>query len=318
MQHNPVVGIVENVHLDSNFISMNHKILLTVITLAVFILLSELATAQNPETIYKLGPDSQPHADAPKGTLTKHRFESKIYAGIFRDYYVYVPAQYDAKKTAALMVFQDGYAYARNDGDYRVPIVFDNLIHQKAMPVTIALFVNPGHNSSDIPENAFRSSNRLAEYDELSDRYVTFLIDELIPELEKKYALTKDPKMRAIAGLSSGGICAFTAAWQRPDYFHKVLSHIGSFTNIRGGDAYPSLIRGTTKKDIKVFLQDGSNDLDNQYGNWYLANLQMEAALKFKKYDHIFVGGTEGHNGKHGGSILPESLKWLWSDATTK
>jgi enterochelin esterase-like enzyme len=286
-----------------------------VIFSAIVIMLSQsLASAQNPESIYKLGPDSEVHPNVPKGTVTKYRHESKIYAGVFRDYYVYVPAQYDPKKPAALMVFQDGYAYSREDGDFRVPIVFDNLIHQKAMPVTIGIFINPGHNSAEIPENVFRSSNRLAEYDEMSDRYVTFLINELIPEVAKKYTLSTDPKMHAISGLSSGGICSFTAAWQRPDYFHKVLSHIGSFTNIRGGDAYPSLIRGSSKKDIKVFLQDGSNDLDNQFGNWYLANLQMEAALKFKGYDYKFVGGTEGHNGKHGGSILPESLKWLWSD----
>jgi enterochelin esterase family protein len=281
---------------------------------SVLVLAMGAAPGQTTESIYKLGPDSEVHPDVPKGTVTKYRHESKVYPGIFRDYYVYVPAQYDAKKPAALMVFQDGYAYARTDGDFRLPIVFDNLIHQKAMPVTIGVFINPGHNSSEIPENAFRSSNRLAEYDEMSDRYVTFLITELIPEVEKKYSLAHDPKMRAISGLSFGGICSFTAAWQRPDYFHKVLSHIGSFTNIRGGDAYPSLIRGTTKKDIKVFLQDGSADLDNQFGNWYLANLQMEAALKFKGYEVKFVGGTEGHNGKHGGSILPESLKWLWSD----
>lgn len=274
--------------------------------------------AQVSESIYKLGPDSEPQVNVPKGTVTKYRHESKVYPGIIRDYYVYVPAQYDAKKPSALMVFQDGYAYVRNDGDFRVPVVFDNLIHKKEMPVTIGLFINPGHFTADIPENVFRSSNRLTEYDELSDRYVNFLMMELIPEVEKNYTLTKDPKMRAIAGLSSGGICAFTAAWNRPDYFQKVLSHIGSFTNIRGGDAYPSLIRATPRKEIKVFLQDGSNDLDNQFGNWYLANLQMEAALKYKGYDYKFVAGTEGHNGKHGGAILPESLKWLWSDVQVK
>jgi enterochelin esterase family protein len=254
----------------------------------------------------------------PQGTVTSYRWESKIYGGTLREYIVYVPAQYNATTPAALMVFQDGHAYADKEGDFRVATVFDNLIHQKAMPVTIALCVNPGHYGQVLPENAFRSSNRLAEYDELSDRYVSFLITELIPELEKNYNLANDPKMRAIAGLSSGGICAFTAAWQRPDYFHKVLSHIGSFTNIRGGDVYPSLIRSSSKKDIKVFLQDGSADLDNQFGNWWLANLQMEAALKFKGYDYKFVGGTEGHNGKHGGAILPESLRWLWSDVAPK
>lgn len=269
---------------------------------------------QNGESTYVLGPDSQIQQGIPTGTLTKHRWESKIYAGVYRDYYIYVPAQYKGDKPAALMVFQDGYAYAKSDGDFRVPIVFDNLIYQKAMPVTIGLFINPGHNDSNIPENAFRSSNRSSEYDEMSDRYVTFLLTELIPELEKKFNISHDPKMHAIAGLSSGAICAFTAAWHRPDYFQKVLSHIGSFTNIRGGHEYPFLIRATTKKDIKIFLQDGTNDLDNQFGNWYIANLQMEAALKFKGYDYKFVSGTGGHTGKHGGSILPESLKWLWAD----
>ena len=288
-----------------------------VVLMAILSLFSFASFSQNTESIYKPGPDSEVHPDVPKGTVTKHRWASKIY-GNFRDYYVYVPAQYDPKKPAALMVFQDGHSYAKMDGDFRVPTVFDNLIHQKAMPVTIALFVNPGHFSSTMPDNLYWSSNRLAEYDELSDRYVTFLINELIPELEKKYTLAKDPKMRAISGLSSGAICAFTAAWQRPDYFHKVLSHIGSYTNIRGGDVYPSLIRGSSKKDIKIFLQDGSADLDNQFGNWWLANLQMESALKFKGYDYKFVGGTEGHNGKHGGAILPESLKWLWSDVVPK
>lgn len=288
-------------------------IVITVLLVAFFF----VAKGQQTESIYKLGPDSHPRQGVPAGTLTKYRWESKIYGGVIRDYYVYVPAQYNANTPAALMVFQDGYAYARNDGDFRVPIVFDNLIHKKEMPVTIGLFINPGHFGGEIPENIFQSANRLSEYDEMSDRYVTFLIDELIPELEKKYNLAKDPKMRAICGLSSGGICAFTAAWHRPDYFHKVMSHIGSFTNIRGGHVYPALIRSSPKKDIKVFLQDGSADLDNQFGNWWLANLQMEAALKFREYDHKFVGGTEGHNGKHGGSILPESLKWLWSDVMT-
>jgi enterochelin esterase-like enzyme len=287
-------------------------------TFCLIIFLSTQCLSQATESIYKLGPDSQVQTGVPTGTVAKYTWESKIYPGIFREYYVYVPAQYNASTPAALMVFQDGFAYARNDGDFRVPIVFDNLIHKKEMPVTIGLFVNPGHNNSVLPENAFRGSNRPSEYDELSDRYALFLIDELIPELEKKYNLAHDPKMRAISGLSSGGICAFTAAWQRPDYFHKVLSHFGSFTNIRGGHVYPSLIRSTTTKDIKVFLQDGSADLDNQFGNWWLANLEMEAALKFKKYDYKFVGGTEGHNGKHGGSILPESLRWLWSDVVKK
>jgi len=263
---------------------------------------------------YQLGPDSQRHDGVPRGTVTMHVFKSELYAN-YREYYVYVPAQYDSTQPAALMVFQDGHAYVNEEGDFRVPIVFDNLIQKREMPVTIGLFINPGHSSEDFPENRFRSSNRSEEYDEMSDRYVTFLIDEIIPEVAKKYNLTDDPEMRAIGGLSSGGICAFTAAWQRPDYFSKVLSHVGSFTNIRGGHNYPFMIRRYAKKDIKVFLQDGSNDLDNIFGDWWISNQQMGSALKFKGYDYKFVAGTGGHNGKHGGAILPESLIWLWSDA---
>jgi len=241
-------------------------------------------------------------------------WKSEVYAGNSREYYVYVPAQYNSSEPAALMVFQDGHAYVKEDGDMRVPIVFDNLIHKKEMPVIIGLFINPGHYSENYPDNLYRSSNRSWEYDELSDRYARFLIEEMIPELEKNYKLSDDPKMRAICGVSSGGICSFTVAWERPDYFHKVLSHIGSFTDIRGGHVYPGLIRKLAKRDIKVFLQDGSADLNNRFGNWYLANLQMASALEFRGYDYKFVEGAGGHNGKHGGAILPESLRWLWKE----
>ncbi|MEQ1799512.1 MAG: alpha/beta hydrolase-fold protein [Lacibacter sp.] len=275
------------------------------------------ATLPAQDSLYKLGPDSQRKEGIPKGVLTAYEWESKLYNN-FRNYYVYVPAQYDSSKPAALMVFQDGYAYAREDGEFRVPIVFDNLIAKKEIPVIIAVFINPGHSSKNYPENFFRSSNRSKEYDELSDRYVRFLTEELLPFLKKKYTISNDPKMHAIGGLSSGGICAFTAAWQRPDYFQKVMSHVGSFTDIKGGHVYPSLIRKTGKKDIKIFMQDGTNDLDNVYGNWWLANLQMEAAFKFKNYEYRFEKGTGAHSGKHGGAILPESLKWLWNDITNK
>ena len=199
-----------------------------------------------------------------------------------------------------------------------MPIVYDNLIHQKKLPVTICLFVNPGHNTKDYPENRFRVSNRADEYDVLDDRYATMLMDEIIPELKKKYNISNDPKMHGIGGLSSGAICAFTAAWEHPEYFHKVLSQIGSYTNIRGGNNYPSIIRKHKKKDIKIFMQDGSNDLNNEHGDWWLANLEMESALKFKGYEFKFEKGSGTHSGKHGGAILPESLIWLWSDIKIK
>ena len=192
-------------------------------------------------------------------------------------------------------------------------MVFDNLIHSGEMPITIGIFINPGVVPA-AKKGAKARRNRSFEYDTLSDQYVRFLVEELIPTVAKDYKLTKEPKMRAIAGISSGGICAFTAAWERPDYFHKVVSHVGSFTNIRGGHVYPSIIRKTERKNIRVFLQDGANDLDNLHGNWPLANNQMAAALKFSKYDFGFVFGEGGHNGKHGGAILPDTLRWLWRD----
>jgi enterochelin esterase family protein len=269
------------------------------------------------ELQYPLGSDSVRHNDVPRGVLTTHEWkDSKIFPGTVRRYYVYVPAQFDANKPAALMVFQDGHAYIKEDGDFRVPVVFDNLIHKGEMPVTIGVFIDPGHKKSQLPSTSGwdpKPENRSFEYDTLSGDYAKFLLDEILPAVRKQHAFTNDPDGHAICGMSSGGICAFTVAWQRPDSFRKVLSHIGSFTNIRGGDAYPGMIRkGSDKKPLRVFLQDGTNDLDNEHGNWPLANQQMFAALKFRKYDVKFVYGEGAHNGNHGGAIFPESLRWLW------
>lgn len=262
---------------------------------------------------YQLGPDSQEQPGVPKGKVTKSTWKSKIFDGTVRDYWVYVPAQYDPKQPACVMVFQDGGSYVNEKGQFRVPIVFDNLIHKKEMPVTVGIFINPGVFPATEPGQRPRS-NRSFEYDTLSDQYARFLEKEMLPEVGKQYNLRQDAAARAICGISSGGICAFTVAWERPDLFSKVLSHVGSFTNIRGGDVYPGRIRKTLPKPIRVFLQDGSGDLDNQHGNWPLANQQMAAALKFAKYDYRFVYGDGGHNGKHGGAILPDSLRWLWRD----
>ena len=262
---------------------------------------------------YKLGEDSMAHEGVPQGEVTKLKWESKIFPGTVRDYWVYVPKQYDPAKPACLMVFQDGGSYVnvKSNGQFRVPTVFDNLISKKEMPVTIGVFLNPGEVP---PAEAGQKgrSNRSFEYDSLGDQYARFLLEEIIPEIEKTYKITKDPEGRAICGISSGGICAWTVAWERPDAFRKVLSHVGSFTNIRGGHVYPALIRKTEKKPIRVFLQDGAHDLDNLHGNWPLANQEMAAALKFAGYDYKFEFGDGGHNGKHGGAILPDSLRWLW------
>lgn len=266
---------------------------------------------------YQLGPDSMRQQGVPQGKVTKHHWKSDIFPGTVRDYWVYVPAQYDAEKPACVMVFQDGGSYVNEDGPFRVPIVFDNLIHKGEIPVVIGIFINPG----EIPpaeKGQKPVRNRSFEYDTLSDQYARFLLEEILPEIGKSYNLTQDPEGRAICGISSGGICAFTVAWERPDAFRKVLSHVGSFTNIRGGHVYPALIRKTDPKPIRVFLQAGANDLDNEHGNWPLANQQMAAALKFAKYDYQLDYGDGGHNGRHGGAILPESLKWLWRDYSPK
>ena len=271
--------------------------------------------AQGP---YKYGPDSQRQEGVPQGVVTKQVWnQSKVFPGTVRDYWIYVPAQYDKSKPACLMIFNDGGGYVRENGHSRVPIVFDNLIHKKEMPVTIGLFINPGV----IPASAKGAQarrNRSFEYDSLGDQYARFLIEEMLPVLGKQYNLLDDANSRAVCGISSGGICAFTAAWERPEVFSKVLSYVGSFTNIRGGHVYPALIRKTERKPIRVFLQEGEGDLDNLFGNWPLSNLQMEAALKYAKYDVKLVMGVEGHSGRHGGTILPDALRWLWKDVAAE
>ena len=266
---------------------------------------------------YTLGPDSQRQPDVPHGTVTEKVWHSKIFEGTVRRYYVYVPAQYSAERPAAVMVFQDGHAYVGPDGQFRATNVLDNLIHRGEMPTTIGVFIDPGHKGDPLPDKpGWRPTpkNRSFEYDTLSDQYARFLLDEILPAVGQEYKLTNNPELRAICGISSGGICAFTVAWERPDKFRKVLSHVGSFVNIRGGHNYEALIRKTAQKPIRVFLQDGSGDLDNEHGNWPLANQQMAASLKFKGYDYQFVYGEGAHNGIHGGAILPDAMRWLWRD----
>jgi len=262
---------------------------------------------------YKLGPESQVQDGVPHGEVTHYSWSSRIFPGTLRDYWVYVPKQYDQAKPACVMVFQDGEGYVKADGNWRVPVVFDNLIHKKQMPVTIGIFINPGV----VPatgENALPRFNRSFEYDGLGDRYAKFLLEEILPEVGKKYNLAKEGNSRAIAGASSGAICAFTVAWERPDQFSRVFSTIGTYVGLRGGNNYPTLIRKTEAKPIRVFLQDGSNDLDLYGGNWFLSNQEMLSALDFAGYEVDHAWGDGGHNGKHGGAILPDALRWLWRD----
>lgn len=286
---------------------------MTRLTCFALLLVGFASLAIADDSQYQLGPDSTRKAGVPQGKVLERTFaSSKVFPGTSRDYYLYVPAQYDGQTPAAVMVFQDGHAYVGENGQFRAPAVMDNLIAEGAMPVTIGIFLNPGHKGESKIESPWRANNRSFEYDTLSDDYATFVIDEILPTVAQEYKLTDNPNLRAICGISSGGICAFTVAWERPDQFRKVMSHVGSFTNIRGGNVYPAVIRKTDPKPLRIFLQDGENDLDNEHGNWWLSNLQMDKALAYKQYDYKFVGGSGQHSGVHGGAILPDSLRWLW------
>ncbi len=282
---------------------------------AVLLLLSSFAVASAADD-YPLGPDSvRRRPGVPQGTVTQHQWtSSKIFPGTVRDYWVYVPAQYNARKPACVLIVQDGGGMVKEDGAWRYPIVLDNLISEGAMPVTIGIFINPGvlpARSSDTQQDRF---NRSYEYDGLSDKYARFLIDEVLPEVGKTYALSSDPNDRALAGSSSGAAAAFTAAWHRPDAFRRVLSTIGSYTNLRGADSYINLIRKMEPKPIRVFLEDGNSDLNLYSGSWWMANQSMYLALLYAGYDVTFSTSNEGHNSKHGAAILPDALRWLWRD----
>lgn len=269
---------------------------------------------------YALGPDSLPQPGVPEGKLEgPHLFRSKAIPNTVRKYWVYVPAQYTGAKPANVLVFQDGARAVNPNGVIRVPRVLDNLIAKKQIPVTIGVFITPGQRGDTFPDDigTGNPNNRDREYDVLTDAYARMVIDEILPEVGKAYELAKEPENRAIGGSSSGGICAFTVAWERPAEFRNVISFIGSFTNIHGGHVYPDLVRKADKKPLRVFLQDG--ELDNRSPqnpdrDWYLQNQKMIATLREKGYDYAAVVGKGGHSDDHGGAILPYMLRWVWWD----
>lgn len=266
---------------------------------------------------YPYPEESKRNPAVPEGTIHKHEWnDSRVYPNTEREFLVYIPAQYDGSEPAALMVFQDGLRHGdvNANGGLRAPVVFDNLIASGEMPVTIGLFINPGR-FPDQPAGS-KPRNRSVEYDSLGDTYATFLLEEIIPFITKEHdlKLSEDPAMWAIAGGSSGCACAWTAAWERPDKFGKVLGWVGTFVDIRGAHAYPSLVRKADRKPIRAALLGEHNDLDNQFGNWPLANMQMEKALAFKKYDYRYWWGNGFHGSRHAAVMLPEMLKWLWSE----
>jgi enterochelin esterase-like enzyme len=268
---------------------------------------------------YSLGPDSKVQEGVSQGKLHGPMlFKSKVFEGTVRQYWVYVPEQYKADKPACVLVFQDGQRAVDPKGVLRLPTVMDNLIHRKEMPVTIGIFITPGHKGEEYNvKGTGNPNNRSAEYDSLGDKYARFIVDEMLPDVEKKYNLTKDPAGRAIGGASSGAICAFTVAWERPSEFRNVISLIGSFTNIRGGHVYPDLVAKSEPRPIRIFVQDGVNDNrspKNLERDWHLQNKAMVAALQEKKYDMTYVFGEGGHSDDHGGSIMPDIMRWIWRD----
>ena len=285
-------------------------------------------------------PESYAKPGVPAGTLSEKLVHtSKVYDGMKSSYWIYVPAGYDPKIPAALLVVQDGQSYNKRDSDsIRLLDTLDNLIREKKIPLMITVLIQPG----DVPEGTgiFKelsdliarapapqfSGNRppgrprtpqgvmrSVEYDTVSDRYARFLRDDLLPEVYAKYNIRRDGYSRAITGLSSGGICAFNVAWQQPDQFSRVLSWIGSFTPLQttpnyGGQAFPAMVQREAKRNIRVWSQDGAED----QGNWPLQNLEMANSLKQRGYDFHFSFGAGTHNPAQGSAELPQSLEWLW------
>ena len=266
-----------------------------------------MADPIKPQTPF--GVDSLPQDGVPTGTVIRRTWNaSRIYPDAEHEYWVYIPAQYTDAEPACVMVFQDGQGYVSGEGGVRAATVFDNLIHKGEMPVTIGVFVNPGRRKDVYL--------RSPQYTPLNDAYARFLLEEILPEVGKEYRLVDHAAGRAICGMSDGGLCAFTVAWERPDAFSKVVSHIASYTRLRGGSEYPFLIRKTrgNPKPIRVFLQGGTNDLNITEGSWTLANMSMASALMFARYDYEFALGDGGHDLRHGGAIFPDTLRWLWRD----
>lgn len=283
------------------------------ILLLSFTFIQLMLKAQAPEEIYAVDSASVEHAAVPRGEVLKFSFNrSTIFPGTVRDYWIYVPAQYKPGTPACVYVQQDGL-------QKYMPTVFDNLINSKEMPVTIGLFISPGVVKAADGNAALDRFNRSFEYDGMGNNYVRFLLEEIFPDAEKqqtsdgrKIQLSRNGNNCAIGGMSSGAVCAFTAAWERPASFSRVFSAIGTYIGLRGAEEYPTLIRKYQPKPIRVFLQDGTNDLNIYAGDWWKANETMERALTFAGYEVQHVWGEGQHNGKHAAAIFPQAMRWLW------
>jgi enterochelin esterase family protein len=284
--------------------------------------------APSPDSQYRLGPDSLPQEGVPKGEIRgPYTLPSKVYPGTQHTYWVYVPAQYDPAVPAALMVFNDGQAFKNPDGDMRAQNVMDNLIYRREIPVMLAVFINPGRTPEQPEPNpqewGDHTTNRPTEYNTPDDKYARVITEELMPALAKDYNISKDPEQHGIGGSSSGAIAAFIVAWERPDDFRKVLSNVGSFVNLRGGDVFPERVLASEKKPIRIFLCDGRNDnrgirppnpAYDQRMDWFYQNVRLMKALTEKGYDVNYTWGINLHGQKFGGAILPDMMRWLWRD----
>ncbi len=274
-----------------------------------------LAAAPLVAVDYPITEDSKPHEGVPKGEKLSLVFNaSKIFPGTTRNVTVYVPRQYDPAKPACVWVNQDGM-------QHKADVVFDNLIAKGEMPVTIYIAASPGVVKALDGKTALDRFNRSYEYDGLGDNYARFVLEELLPFVEqqktsdgRRIVLSKKGNDRCIGGSSSGAVCAFTAAWERPNEFRRVFSTIGTYVSLRGADRYPSLIRKYEPKPIRVFLQDGDHDQNIYGGDWWMANQMMERALTFAGYEVNHAWGQEGHNAKQGDQIFPDAVRWIWKD----
>jgi enterochelin esterase family protein len=296
-------------------------------TLALAFLTSNLLAA-GFDDFYKLGPDSMVQDGVPQGKIVgPTTLPSEAFPGTQHTYSVYVPSQYDPNVPASLMIFNDGQAFLAADGSARAVNVLNNLIHRREIPVMIAVFINPGRRPDQPEPNpkdwGDRNTNRPTEYNELNDKYARVIIDELMPELKKQYNISPDPEQHGIGGASSGAIAAFTVAWERPDQFRKVISIVGSFTNLRGGYVYPEKVLATDRKPIRVFFQDGRNDnrgvgkdggTYDEKRDWFYQNVRLVNAMTQKGYDINYTWGIGVHGQKQGGAILPDMMRWLWRD----
>lgn len=261
---------------------------------------------------YLRGPDSAPRAGVPAGVT--HEFQwshSTAYPGTSRKFWVHVPDSYDPGVPASVIVFQDGWWYLDPEGEVRAGIVLDNLVHSGDIPATIGVFVDPG-----IVVGAAEPKNRNIEYDAFDDRYATFLLTEIMPRVSERFSISSDPAHRAICGGSSGGNCAFTVGWHRPDQFRNVIGFLSSFAQMPGGNPYLELLPSTPPKPLRIFLQAGHRDLrwNEAERNWLANNLRVTAALAEAGYDVRLVLGDGGHSPNHAGVLLPDALRWIWRD----